>query len=106
MQMTHTICMSSYEAHMQMTRWASPPAVNHHGAGVRGGAGLDPSYEGQEARGVEGDAVLRPGGEVELPDLVLRRVASLLGTEYHQAARQNNTAPGTRDTPGTLGLCN
>ena len=104
-QMTHTRCISSHEERMK-ARGASPPAVHNHGAGVRGGAGLDPPYEGQQARGVEGDAVLRPGREVELPDFVLRRVASLLGTEIpqHRAARQHNTPPGTRhdrDTTGT-----
>ena len=60
---------------------ASVPAVDHYGAGVGRGGGLDAAQEGQQAGGVVGHAVLGPGGEVELADLVFGRVASLQGGE-------------------------
>lgn len=64
-------------------RWAlGLPAVDHHGAGVRRGGGLHSPDEGQQAGGVIRHPVLRPGGEVELPHLVLGGV-SPLSTHTH-----------------------
>lgn len=60
--------------------FCSIPAVNHHRPCVGRGGGLDPADEGQQPGGVVGNPVLRPGREVELAHLMLRRVASLLVT--------------------------
>lgn len=56
------------------------PAVDHHRPGVRGGGGLDPAQEGQQAGGMVRHAMLRPRGEVELAHLMFGRVASLQET--------------------------
>lgn len=56
---------------------SAPPAVDDNGPSVGRGGGFHTPDEGQQPRGVVGDAVLRPGREVELADLVPGRVAPL-----------------------------
>ena len=53
------------------------PAVDHHGSGIWGVAGLDAAQEGQEGGGVLGHAMVRPGRELELADLPLLVGAAL-----------------------------
>lgn len=60
--------------------------MDDDGPGVRRGRGLHAPDEGQQPRGVVGDAMLRPRGEVELADLMPGRVASL--------RRQSQSLPG------------
>lgn len=45
--------------------------MHHHGSGVRRVAGFHPAQERQERRGMFGNAVIRPGGELELSNLSL-----------------------------------
>lgn len=54
--------------------------MDDDGPRIGRGGGLHAPDEGQQPRGVVGDAVLRPRREVELADLVPGRVASLQGT--------------------------
>jgi len=60
-----------------------PPAVDHHGSGVRGVAGLDSPEEGQDRGGVLGNTVVRPRHELELPNLSLFTGAVLQLGEQH-----------------------
>lgn len=51
--------------------------MHHHRPSIGWRGGFDPPDEGQQASGVVGHAVLRPGGEVELSHLMFGRVAPL-----------------------------
>lgn len=72
---------------------SAPPAVDDNGPGVRRGGGLHAPDEGQQPRGVVGDAVLRPRREVELADLVPGRVASLGDNSKHSESLLESTRP-------------
>lgn len=75
--------------------WGSEhkPAVHHHGSGVRRVAGFHPAQERQERCGMFGNAVIRPGGELELSYLSLLAGAVLNAT--HQTCEIS--AEGFRD---------
>lgn len=50
------------------------PAVDHDGPSLWGIQELDLAHKSQEARGIAGDTMVRPAGEMEeakLPDLVI-----------------------------------
>lgn len=66
------------------------PAVDHHRPSVRRCRGLNPTQESQQTRGVVGHAVLRPGGKVELANLMFGRVTSLNEIKQAGLMRWNN----------------
>lgn len=53
------------------------PAVDNHRTSVRRCRGLNPTQESQQTGSVVGNAMLRPGGEVKLTNLMFGRVTSL-----------------------------
>ena len=53
------------------------PAVDHNWSGIWRVEELDLTHKAQEACGVAGHAMVRPAGEVELPDLSNLMVALL-----------------------------